>query len=183
MVPVQLVFGFQTCPVHHVLVFHILTHHMMQTFCVCLVHLALVFHMSGSKLDFDVVVVTVNWVVICRVLPVHLVSISQIPCPPGEGFSHVSCPASVGCSYFTNPACVGFCNYSCPPRINFQIRSENHVMVSYINPCHMVLVFRIVHVHNVLEFYLLAVNMLFTVHMLHVHLELAFHIVMFSAWC
>ena len=182
MVPVQRVFGFQTCPVHHVLVFHILTHHMMQMFNVFPVYLALVLHMSGSRLGFDFVVVSVKLVVVCRVLPVHLVSISQIPCPPGEGFSHVSCPASVGCSYFTNPACVDFCNYACPPGIKFQILSEHHVLVSYINPFHMVLVFRIVHVHNVLVFHLLAVNMLFTVHMLHVHLELVFHIVMFSAW-
>ena len=112
MVPVQLVFGFQTRPVRHVLVFHILSHHRMQMFHVFPVHLAMVLHMSGSRLDFDFVVVTVNLVVICRVLPVHLVSMSQIPCPPGDGNSHVSRPASVGCSYFTNSTCVDVCNYS-----------------------------------------------------------------------
>ena len=140
------------------------------------VHLAMVLHMSGSRLDFDFVVVTVNLVVICRVLPVHLVSMSQIPCPRGDSISHVSCPASVGCSYFTNSTCVDFCNYSCPPGIQFRILSENHVLVSYIDPFHMVLVFQIVHVHNVLVFHLLVVNMLFVFHMLHVHLVLAFHI-------
>ena len=109
MVSVQLVFGFHTCPVHHVLAFHILTTFMMQMFHVLPVHLVLILHMSDSKLEFDFVIVPVNLVVISLVLPVHLVSISHILpvhlvigfshvfCTPGVGVLDLSCPASVGC--------------------------------------------------------------------------------------
>ena len=158
---------FQSCPVHHVLAFHILTRHMMQMFHVRPVHLVLVLHVSASELDFEFVFFLSSCMsFVCSSCP-HFVDVSYPSCPPCERFSHVfrtpgvgvsclSCTAGVGCSYCTNPTRVDVFHYSCPLGFGFLVISEHRVLVSYISPIPLVLVLQMVHVHNVLVFQLLA---------------------------